>query len=83
MTLFDKGHLAMESEELSAETASYQCSHCQRRFARIDHLTRHVRTRESSEPFVEWRYTIPALIYVEHRHQGEAAPLSDVFEVLC
>jgi hypothetical protein len=24
---------------------SYQCSHCQRQFTRLDHLSRHVRTR--------------------------------------
>ncbi|KAF3385084.1 hypothetical protein F1880_002076 [Penicillium rolfsii] len=29
-----------------ASLPSYQCSHCQRQFSRLDHLSRHVRTRK-------------------------------------
>ncbi|OJJ08330.1 hypothetical protein ASPVEDRAFT_878854 [Aspergillus versicolor CBS 583.65] len=34
-----------------ASIPSYQCSHCQRRFARVDHLSRHVRTHTHEKPF--------------------------------
>ncbi|EMC95498.1 hypothetical protein BAUCODRAFT_35479 [Baudoinia panamericana UAMH 10762] len=41
----------MKAEPTTQRTALYQCSTCQRSFARLDHLARHVRTHTSEKPF--------------------------------
>lgn len=54
----------------------FQCSTCQRTFARVDHLSRHVRSRESHDAS-PWDSS--ALVLIErYRSTGKAIPMPEM-----
>lgn len=66
---------------------SLSCEYCHRSFARLEHLQRHLRTRESPQQPIPSVHSHPSspceLLTCFNRYQGEAVFMRDMLQIFC